>query len=282
MLHILGMILKIAGILLGSILGICLLLLFLVTFVPVRYRVKSAYHGRPEIDARITWLFPVLTIRILYEGEKCSIAARILGQKLEKRQKAVLFREPDGEQRKELPLPDEAYEKPDEDMTLQDESGAMPYTAARRSERASITQKLRAVLEKIKCTIHHICDKIKMLTQKREQLHSFLWDEKNREALRLIKEQLIYLWKHSRPRRFSLACRFGFDDPSLTGQVLAVCAIFYPYYRNTIRLYPDFENRVLDADGYIRGKVRGFSILVLVIRLWRNEQIKRMIYQFRK
>ncbi len=296
MLHILGMILKIAGILLGSILGICLLLLLLVLFVPVRYRVKGIYHKKPNIDARISWLFPVLNIRILYAGEDWQVITRIFGFKLKKKEDKPQKRESgkpeDTEQ--SAPVQSETIEQRASEQTetrFQTDS-TVPWShdvpnpqetdSAGTQQKKSIIQKIREIFEKIKCTIQSICDKIKELIRKKEQLQAFVKDEKNREALRLIKNQLIYLWRHIRPRKLSLTCHFGFDDPAHTGQALAAGAVLYPLYKNKVRLYPDFENKVLEADGYMKGRIRIFPLLLIIIRLWKNKQIRAMVYKFMK
>ncbi len=61
MLHILGMILKIAGILLGSILGMILLLSLLILFVSIRYRVNGSYGEKGPKDLDVKDLLAVLT-----------------------------------------------------------------------------------------------------------------------------------------------------------------------------------------------------------------------------
>lgn len=292
MLHILGMILKIAGILLGSILGICLLLLLLVLFVPVRYRVRGDYREKPNVDARISWLFPVLHIRILYMGEDWQVVTRIFGFKLKKKEdRRESGKREDTEQ--SAPVQSDTIEQRASEQTEtkfqtdstvpQPNNVSNPQTdSAGTQQKKSIIQKIREIFEKIKCTIQSICDKIKELIRKKEQLQAFVKDEKNREAFRLIKDQLIYLWKHIRPRKLSLTCHFGFDDPSHTGQALAAGAVLYPLYRNKVRLYPDFENKMLEADGYMKGRVRIFPMVLIIIRLWKNKQIRAMVYKFMK
>lgn len=296
MLHILGMMLKIAGILLGSILGICLLLLLLVLFVPVRYRVKGAYHEKPDVDAGISWLFPVFNVKILYAGEDWQVTTRIFGFKLKKKEDKPEKR------RSEKPETTEQTEhvqaeiteqgesaqsetkqsQPDDTQNLQQADSTEQNEVVPKPKKKSIIQKIREIFEKIKCTIRNICDKIKELIRKKEELQVFIKDEKNREAFRLIKDQLIYLWKHIRPRKLSLTCHFGFDDPSHTGQALAAGAVLYPLYRNKVRLYPDFENKVLEADGYMKGRIRIFPLVLIIIRLWKNKQIRAIVYKFMK
>lgn len=280
MLHILGMILKIAGILLGSVLGICLLLLLLVLFVPLRYRVTGAYHGKPDMDVRLTWLFPFLSVRIRYDGEDSKTDIKILGLSLtEKRETAVLFRQ------KEMDAGEREETRQESDFgitTAEEPEKSEELEKPQEPEKNSFFKKIRQIPQKIKCTICSIYDKIKEIIQKKEQLQRFIKDEENREMFRLIKNQLIYLWRSVKPGKLSLSCHFGFDDPAVTGKALAAGAMLYPYYRNTIRLYPDFEQQVFEAEGFIKGRVRGISFARLLIRIWKNKRIRTMLYKYIK
>lgn len=293
MLHILGMILKIAGILLGSILGMMLLILLLILFVPVCYRINGSYKEKPDGTVRISWLLSAFSLRICFGDQGLTARVKILGiplgrrrSRMEKEEKA----EPK-EAEKGQPKPRSGGEKiaePEAERHAQAEKERRPAEiqepdfTQKSGKRISLAEKIRARMEKIKCTIRGICDKIKAVRLKKEKLQSWIRDERNREAFRLIKKQLAYLWKHIRPRKFSLSCRFGFDDPSLTGQALAAGALLYPFYRNKVKLYPDFEQKVLEGEAYMSGRIRIFPLLLIIIRLWKNRQIRAAVGKFMK
>ena len=289
MLHIVCMILKIAGILLVSILGLILLLLLIVLLVPVRYRVKGIYEEKPDVNARISWLFSILLIRIRYDENGTSLTLRICGIPLKKKA---------GKPEDETEIADKAAELPQKRKTASAESEKPVQQSLQSGEpeaeelieadvqikkkKISIREKIHACLQKIKCTILQICDRIKEIGKKKAELQAFMKDERNKEAFRLIKGQLIYLWKHIRPRKLSMTCHFGFEDPALTGQVLAAGAFLYPLYRNKVSLYPDFNQKILTADVYMRGRIRIFPLLLIIIRLWKNKQIRTMVNKFMK
>lgn len=291
MLHILGMILKIAGILLGSILGIILLILLLILFMPVRYRVYASYKDRPDVNARISWLLSAFLVRIRNSDQGFIIKVKILGIPLGRRksgkdEKASNKREAEERRQPEPERADEKKQAQKSDKAAEAEVLPGPVNVQEPDseqsirKRFSLAEKIRAWIAKIKCTICSICDKIKEIRLKKEELQVFITNEKNREAFRLIKRQLAYLWKHTRPRKLSVACRFGFDDPSLTGQVLAAGALLYPLYRNKVKLYPDFEQKVLEGEAYMGGRIRIFPLLLIIIRLWKNRQIRDAVRKF--
>ena len=85
MLHILLLILKIIGILIAVIIGLVLLGVCVVLFVPVRCRVRGSYYGSPQGSAKISWLLHAVSVKIFYpDGEKASvrIIVRILGKRI--------------------------------------------------------------------------------------------------------------------------------------------------------------------------------------------------------
>ena len=73
MLHVILWILKIIGIILAVLLGIVLFVLLLILFVPVRYRAFLSKRQTVFVDARVTWMFPFLSVPIEYREEKLSV-----------------------------------------------------------------------------------------------------------------------------------------------------------------------------------------------------------------
>lgn len=306
MLHILGMILKIAGILLGSILGMILLISLLVLFVPVRYRAEGRYEGKPEADAVISWLLSAFRLRVRYGETGISIKIRILGIPLKGRKKLSRKKteektieehdkgqesreaEPEEEDRRQIipapgtgerqesPADPGSREKPDAEETEK----AREETEKKR--KVPLPERIRSVKEKIKYTFQRICDKIKNIREKKRAIQAFIKDERNREAFCLIVRQLKYLWRKIMPGKLLISCHFGFDDPALTGQVLAAASVLYPFYRDNIKLYPDFEKKTLSGEVFLKGKIRIFPMLLIIIRLWRNRQIRSIVRKLLK
>lgn len=74
MLHILFLILKIIGIILGTLLAVLLIGFCIALFVPVRYQIEASRteaEGAPPIEAsaKITWLLHLVNIRIQYPAD---------------------------------------------------------------------------------------------------------------------------------------------------------------------------------------------------------------------
>ena len=86
MLHILLLILKVIGIIFAVILGILVLLVCVVLFVPVRYDLKAASEGtfaRTRMEAKATWLLHLVRVKLCYEDKKLSWQVRIAWKKIQ-------------------------------------------------------------------------------------------------------------------------------------------------------------------------------------------------------
>lgn len=125
-----------------------------------------------------------------------------------------------------------------------------------------IPGKIKKKREKIRLTFRSICDKIRRWRT--------LWNEEcTQEALRFLTERGKRILHHMLPRKIRGSVVFGFEDPSVTGQVLGAAAIFYPIYGKNIQICPSFEKKVLTGEGKMRGR------LILGYLLWQAWKIYR-------
>lgn len=109
MLHIILLILKIIGIVLLCLLGLALLFIALILFVPVRYRMNVSYlEKKLKAGGRITWLLHAVTISGFYDGEaeenKGGLSVRLFGIRIVDTSKKSL--EDSGDNPKKKPLED--------------------------------------------------------------------------------------------------------------------------------------------------------------------------------
>ena len=84
MLHILLLILKITGIILAVILGILVLLVCIVVFVPVRYEANGKCSGKIQtlkVKGKVTWMFSLVRADIYYKENKLKWRLRIAWKK---------------------------------------------------------------------------------------------------------------------------------------------------------------------------------------------------------
>lgn len=164
------MILKIIGILALILIGVCLLLLGAVLFVPIRYKIKAACQTEPgqvSAQARLSWLLHLVTVRMAYDnGLICKV--RLFGitiydiakkelyeeraarkqQKKERRQKAgkkaenqAKEREAEKEQEQKRKTESRPLEKKQQDKQEQTGQGAQHRTPECQTVKVSEQEK---------------------------------------------------------------------------------------------------------------------------------------------
>ena len=80
MLQILFLIIKIIGIILAALLGLALLILLLVLFVPVRYQAYGIRSSREcRAEGRVSWLLRLLSIPFSFQDGELEIRVKLLG-----------------------------------------------------------------------------------------------------------------------------------------------------------------------------------------------------------
>lgn len=112
----------------------------------------------------------------------------------------------------------------------------------------------------------------------------FVNDDMNKLGFRSTYETIRKLLKHILPRKLRSKLIFGTGDPCSTGQILGVFAILYSFYGDSLQITPDFENKVFRGSHYGRGRIRIWTLLIIVIKLLLDKKFKnlKMNYQLLK
>lgn len=306
-------ILKIILILLLVLAGI----LAVILFVPIRYRAEGSITDR-QCRIRVGWLFGLVGFRFEYK-EEISAVLRLLMIRIdftdEEKKAARAEKKGKKERRKrerERKKLQKTVEKKDqkerrEQGRLQrkidqkarepmEEQEASPLGGLKESESASRTggfnekeseahaqaetseqanpseSEITAEKKDILGTIRNVGEKIpgavELIRSVREQ-----------ELLETLMPRLIRLLKHIFPKRIRGEFCFGFDDPSITGQVLGAIAVFPLLYQTQLHLVPDFETDETYFDGWVDAKGRIFliHIVIFVISLLLQKNIRSLI-----
>lgn len=301
MVHIILLILKIAGIILLSVLGLILLLLAAVLFVPVTYRVQAEKEESVRIRAAGGWMFRMLSIHYRLEGEERDLVFRLFGipiyrpwaekedgePKKRKPKKKKKARKQAAKRKKQPPEP--SSEPPGENRTeppsgMPDENKpAPPELPAREPERESVFQKAAYAIQRFCDRIRHIWNaclkiprKIRSLLDRKDQFLEF-WDlEEHRQARSAIWKEFIYLRDKLRPKKVKGYIHFGFEDPSATGICMGAASILYAWYPDQFELRPDFEQEILEGQLFFRGRLRLYVLVLIALRVWFNKDIRNM------
>lgn len=122
-------------------------------------------------------------------------------------------------------------------------------------KRAGFYEKIQETIQKIKCTFQGFCDKIRALMEKKEKLTDFIRDEVHVAAFQKVKKEGFRLLRRLNPKKLEAEVVYGFEDPCLTGQVLAGLSVLYPFMGDHVDITPNFEKRILRGRCCIKGKL---------------------------
>ncbi len=281
MIHILLTTLKVIGILLAITLALILSIILIVLFVPIRYKGKIE---NTNVDAKITWLLHLVSIKLEYKQKKFKYIIKILGitinrDKKKKSAKTIEKTKETNEVKEKSVEPLKAEkidEKPSEPIKTETNK-EKPVIKKRLKEKKSLSQKLSEVINNIKFKIRKLCDKIKKIKNKISDYKEFLTTDEARtnikEMFRLIIGLLVYIL----PTKLKGNIKFGFENPETTGKALGCISLFHGIYGGKIELEPDFENKVFEANAKFKGRIRLYKPLIVAFKIWRNQWLKKFI-----
>lgn len=308
MLHVLLLILKITGIVIACILGLVILVVTAVLFVPVRYKVNADYHDRFKAQAKVSWL-GILRLMISYD-EELDIKAKAFfitvynnndeNSKVSEQKKAKKKKEKKPEENifsasdKDVEKLTEKEEKPQikmaeavnetkedvqnvKEAVSEDESGNIQNRSFFNKVKDKcfvIYTKIKEIIKLIRDTVKKISGAADRLKEKVSKAKEFVTDEDNRALFHFLVEQLKALIKVIKPKKYRINARIGFEDPATMGKVLAYVSILYGMSGVDLSLEPVFGENVKEGSIFLKGNICIFSVLVIALRVYRNEQFK--------
>lgn len=132
-------------------------------------------------------------------------------------------------------------------------------------------------MEKLKYTFQSICDTIKKII-KNYRFYKDLWDKpQGKAAVSLVKGQVAALFKKIRPSKIDGNVVFGMGDPASTGQILGAVGAVYGFLPEKLYITPDFEEKKLEGNLHVRGKVRLIHVLVIAVKLILDKNIRYVV-----
>jgi len=155
-----------------------------------------------------------------------------------------------------------------EHETSSENEASREYDFEQPQKKKGLIEKIKELFQKIKYTFEKICDIIKSLIEKKDKLAHLIQDEVHQKALKKLWKEIKKVLRVIKPKKFQVNFRFGFEDPSTTGQILIGLSILYPWFEDSINITPEFEQQVLQGDLLIKGHVRFSHFLLLAWRLF--------------
>lgn len=188
-------------------------------------------------------------------------------------------------------FPEEASDTaPEQNMLLPEENRVAEAPYSERKKKHCFA-KIRSFFQKIRQLPGMIRSKWEILKGKitgwKKTLNGILEEvrkEQNREALKTIWNELKFILKRISPKRVRVDADFSLGDPAYTGQALGVISILPLVYRYQINLCPDFEAERMYFEGTfdIKGTVYGIHVLILLVHLFTDKNIRGLIEAYHK
>lgn len=313
MLHILLTILKVIGIIILVLINLVILIIAAILFVPIRYSIDAIYDRKVknlDFKINITYLLHLISVKYIYKDDGLSI--KIFGIKthfFDKETKAMeekinketkMFEKMSSEIKDNMTEMPEAYKqlkKIDEERDRLAENVNKTEENIENNNKDNDTEenteefikvekqnifsriysKIKAIIIKIKYRFIKFCDTIKKICKNVNDLKEFISDDNTKEAFGFLKEEALLLLKHIRPRSIKGYVHFGFDNPSYTGNLLGLIYMILRGSPKEFRINPDFENKVFDGEIHAKGRVQCYLLLIIGIRLYKNDNLKLLL-----
>ncbi len=150
-------------------------------------------------------------------------------------------------------------------------------------------QSTGSFFEKLSGKFSKIADRLRGMQHKTDQLkqqavyYKKIWDQpQTRQAIRVGFYELGRILKHVQPQKFEVAGIVGTGDPASVGQILAVQGMLYPWHKGNIRLEPDFEEKHIEGELHLKGRIRLGTLGICGLRILLNKNVRRLIRILRK
>lgn len=294
MMAILLTILKVIGIGLLCILSLLVVILALVLWVPLRYRLEVQKYDREEnaieADIKLSWLLHLLGVRFQYP-EATYVRVTLFGLTIFRSDKPRKSKKHKNTKQKKEET-DKTEETVAEQKTTEHNADAgkeerscsenigdsgQKETAMPQNKMQIFLQAVLRRLKNLKYTIRKIYDKIVDVIRNirfyleilKSELFQNTWKRCSTEAIRLLKSIA--------PRKIKGRIRIGMEDPATTGQILAYYGMLYPFLGDKVDLIPEFEQVVLEGNLRIKGKITAFRVLKTAFLIYFDQDLRKLL-----
>lgn len=273
-----------------AILGILVLLVCVVLFVPVRYELEGKCNGTIEtldVKFRFSFLLHFLAGTVCYSEGKSTwnlrIAWKHFGNEDIELRETPIKRSIESEssvnetKNKEINIPEKTIKNEEtvsKDVSNKGTRKVTDKAPDQTGEVKKTVSKKESILDKIEYKYKKIRDKLREIIRKKEKVLGFLTNEFHQAAFLKVVSELKRLLLRLRPQKIVGEIEFGFDDPAWTGQALAGISILYPYFADCFQVIPDFEEKKLRGQIEIKGKITAKNFVALGLHVILDKNVR--------
>ena len=107
-------------------------------------------------------------------------------------------------------------------------------------------------------------------------LAEFIDSREFKDNFAFVKVQLGRFFKHIMPLKHRIKLEFGTGSPDTTGEILGALAVVMALTGMNIQVMPDFDNAIFRGEIYMKGRIRLFNILIIVLKVYFNKELRRV------
>lgn len=299
-------VLSFVGILVVWLLGILVLILLLVLFMPVSYRIHGSKKSSDlSLSVRVRWLAGILRLDYRYPRPGSAVA-RVFGIPFYDSAKPAKVKKDKTRtarsSKKKTADPSSGMDKEDSEEIHWDKLEDMPpaleehrtgpeerkpekeHICERPEETAREDQNLKQnkkfidkfleKIEKIKYTFYRIYDKIKDILENIAYYKELIQEDETKLLFRHLLGRIGSIWKNIRPRTIKGHVLFGTGSPDTTGYAMGVFGMISPFIGNNISVSPDFEEIVLEGEVIVIGYVTVFVLLINGLKIALDSRLR--------
>lgn len=295
---------KLIGMILLAIIGLVVVAVTLVLFVPVRYRISGQIEDEITVHARITWLLHAISYTFDYQNGEMDSVLKILGIRKRPSSKSALDEEPDDivdeeddiariEKADKLIEPEYGVHLDEEEGFGSDNEPEREINSNTEVDSNEVKSPFRRIVERIQtfflsiktkietfiAVLHKIKTAVPEILKKASSLKAFLVDEMNQFVFMQVIGELKYLLGHFKFRRLETDLRFATGDPATTGQALGVLCMVPVLYQYQVSIVPDFDSEEFYVKGTfeIKGRIRGVHAVISLLRLIKQKEVRNLL-----
>ncbi len=119
---------------------------------------------------------------------------------------------------------------------------------------------------------------LELFSRKKNLAIDYFKKETTSYALKKVWKALKSILRSIAPRKGDLQLEFGIGDSEKTALIFVLIANLYPWYTPYITLIPNVEEQelVIRGNGFIKGKIRLFGIVVRALRICFDKKIRKV------
>ncbi len=268
--------LKILAIILLVLVAILIIALALLLFVPIKYNISAEKSTRLYANLEIKWFIKAIYFRYKISNKCKKVIFKVFGKTIYKNKK-------DTEEK--IKREEEIQEETKEDIKKE--------THTKETKESKIdnikAEKERKVTKQVETIIKDEKDKAEDIVTEEIKEDSViqklknLWNYPDRKeivdtSIKLIKRIFETLF----PQKLDVNLEVGFDNPAITGYILALSSILTLYFGNTINVYGNFEKSTLNGKLDAEGKFRLYRIVWALLAFIITKPIRKIIWNYLK